>query len=335
MLSYSILKSIMLCAVLNMSLAKNTQDKSSLPSPYLSFTRNEWCQYRLNMPSPLTAEEIETLPGQIDEVTAKEIEEIYLPLSRLLSFYVTATEGLYQATANFLGVDEPKVPYIIGVSGSVAVGKSTTSRVLRALLSHWPNHPKVEILGTDGFLYPNQKLTERGIFSRKGFPESYDTGKLLHVLHALKSGATEIKVPLYSHHSYDILPNQYQVIQKPDILIVEGLNILQTHTRSKKIFVSDYFDFTLFVDADPTVIKQWYIQRVLSFWRGPFQKSDSYFNFLTKLTQEEVIKFAEKVWHEINELNLLENIVPYRQRAQLILYKTVDHSVQEVKLRKL
>lgn len=312
---------------------------TSVLSPYLSFTRDEWRQYRLDMPFPLTETEISALHGQTETVSGQEVEQIYLPLSRLLSLYVSATQGLYGATSRFLGVTEPKVPFIIGIAGSVAVGKSTTSRVLKALLSHWPNHPRIAVITTDGFLYPNSKLIEFGMMERKGFPESYDIENLLQTLHALKSGSDRVEVPIYSHHHYDILSDKTQLVEKPDVVILEGLNILQTRTDNpfteRQIFLSDYFDFSLFVDADTDLIKQWYITRVLSFWNGPFQQESSYFHFLAKMNKEEVIKFAERVWREINEINLKENILPFRQRAQLILKKAADHSVQEVKLRKL
>lgn len=317
----------------------NIMSKKLSPSPYLSFTRPEWSRYRLDTPLPLNADEIENLRGCMEEVSAIEIEQIYLPLSRLLSYYIDARQGLYRATRDFLQTKEPEVPYIIGVSGSVAVGKSTTSRVLKALLARWPSHPSVAIITTDGFLYPTAQLEAMGLMERKGFPESYDVAALRNVLHAIKSGVQEVKVPVYSHHHYDIVPGEFMQISKPDIIIVEGLNILQTQSDPLSIqpamYVSDYLDFTLYVDADTAVIKQWYIDRVLQFWQGPFREPDSYFHYLTKLKQEEVAKFAEKIWCEINELNLMENILPFRQRARMILHKSKDHSVQRVDLRKL
>ena len=322
-----------------MNAQQDTQQNTSLSSPYLSFTRQEWGRYRLDASLPLSAAEMLLLHGQTEVVSTREVEDIYLPLSRLLSLHVCVAQSLHQATSNFLGVQEPKVPFIIGVSGSVAVGKSTTSRVLKALLSHWSDHPRVAIITTDGFLYPNKKLAEYGLMERKGFPESYNIEHLLQVLHALKSGQESVRVPVYSHHHYDVLPDETCLIERPDIVILEGLNILQTRTENpfseRQIFLSDYFDFSLFVDAPLKVIEAWYIERVLNFWRGPFQKKNSYFHFLAKMNQEEVIKFAERIWREINELNLKENILPFRRRAQLILHKTADHSVQQVELRKL
>lgn len=320
-------------------MTKTNQTDYRLPSPYLTFSRERWSEYRLDTPLPLSPEDVQKLSGQTDVVSVEEVEKIYLPLSRLLSLYVSATQGLHRVSGDFLGVSEPKVPYIIGVSGSVAVGKSTTSRVLKALLSHWHNHPKVEIITTDGFLYPNQKLQDLGLMERKGFPESYDTEHLLRVLHQIKSGQEQVSVPIYSHHKYDIQSNETQKIEKPDIVIVEGLNILQTRARNihemQRLFVSDFFDFSLFVDAKPQIIQDWYVNRVLTFWAGPFQQEDSYFHFLTKLNQEEVTKFALRIWREINEVNLMENILPFKKRAHLILQKDKDHRVIEVNLRKL
>lgn len=308
-------------------------------TPYLKFTREEWCNFRKDTPLTLTEEDLEKLHGQIEIVSLKEIEQIYLPLSRLLNFYVTARQALYHATSQFLGTPEPKVPYIIGISGSVAVGKSVTSRVLKALLSRWPDHPNVDIITTDGFLYSKAQLERQGLMDRKGFPESYDMRHLLQVLNAIKSGKCKVPIPVYSHHHYDILPNEYEIIHRSDIVILEGLNILQTFTKKSdhcsKLFVSDFFDFSLFVDANIEIIRKWYIDRVLSFWSRPFRSPDAYFHYLTSLSKEEVMRFAEKIWREINEVNLLKNILPFKNRAQLILEKTDDHSVQKVYLRKI
>lgn len=310
-----------------------------LSSPYTGFDRRQWGHYRLDAELPLTSAEIAALHGQNEMVSPQEIEDIYLPLSRLLSLYVGASQALHGTTSRFLGIQEPKVPFMLGVAGSVAVGKSTTSRVLRALLSHWPNHPRVAIITTDGFLYPNAELTARGLMQRKGFPESYDIERLLSVVQALKSGQPAVTVPIYSHHHYDVLPDEETLIERPDIVIIEGLNILQTRTHNpfseRQIFVSDYLDFSIFVDAEPAVIQQWYLERVLGFWRGPFQQPNSYFHFIAKMNQEEVIKFAERVWREINQVNLVENILPFSRRADLILHKGADHRVQRVELRKL
>lgn len=306
---------------------------------YLKFTRQRWCNFRQDAPLTLTEQDLEKLHGQIEAVSLSEIEDIYLPLSRLLSFYVTARQGLYAATGEFLGIPEPKVPYIIGIAGSVAVGKSTTSRVLQALLSRWPNHPRVDIITTDGFLFSNKNLEAGNLMHRKGFPESYSTQRLLEVLNDIKSGKRNIKIPFYSHHTYDIIPDKFGLIDQPDIVILEGLNILQTGMKrpseQTQLFVSDYFDFSLFVDAETDVIKQWYVDRVLLFRDSSFKDAGAYFHYLTKMNKKEVIKFAEQIWREINEVNLVENILPFRNRAQLILKKGQEHSVEEVYLRKL
>jgi type I pantothenate kinase len=307
-------------------------------SPFLSFSRKEWCQFRGNEQLTLNQRDLEKLRGQGEEISLNEVQEIYLPLSRLLSFYVMAKQNLHRSVGHFLQSEEPKVPYIIGVSGSVAVGKSLTSRVLRALLSRWPSHPRVEIITTDGFLFSNEELEKRNLMHRKGFPESYDLPNLLRVLNALKAGERNIAVPVYSHHSYNILHNEFSMIDQPDIVILEGLNLLQIgpHVTSRfEIFVSDFIDFSCFVDAKPELIQAWYIERVLKFSATAFQNPNAYFNFLTRMTKEDVVAFAKRIWHEINEVNLFENILPFRGRADLILEKEADHGVRAVLLRKL
>lgn len=299
---------------------------------YNQFSRDEWRQFRHDEPLTLTADDLAKLQGQTEEVSLAEVEQIYLPLSRLLSFYVTVAQHLHQDTSHFLNHDEPKVPFIIGVAGSVAVGKSTSSRLLQALLSRWPHHPRVEIITTDGFLLPNLELEKKKLMHRKGFPESYDVTALIAVLQKIKSGEQVIKTPIYSHHAYDVIKGAFDVIQKPDIIILEGLNILQTHAAT--ISVSDFLDFSIYVDAETALIKQWYIERVKKFWQGSFKDERSYFHYLTKLNSEEITKFAEKIWREINEENLIQNILPYKYRAKLILKKGQDHSVEQVWLRK-
>ena len=299
-------------------------------SPYLHFSRAEWCEYRQDAPLTLTEENLEKLHGQLETISMNEVVEIYLPLSRLLNFYVTATQSLHQATQTFLGHRQAKVPFILGVSGSVAVGKSLTSRVLQALLSRWPNHPHVAIVTTDGFLFPNTVLEKKQLMARKGFPESYDTEALVTFLQRLKSGETPLSVPMYSHRDYDIIPNQREEIHQPDIVIMEGLNILQPN-----VLVSDYIDFTIYVDAETAQIKEWFLKRFQLFCERAVKDKQSFFHQFTPLTPEEAYKFAERVWHETNEVNLLQNIFPYKNRADLILYKSADHSVQTVSLRKL
>ena len=306
---------------------------------YLTFSREDWLQFRSDTPLTLTETDLHLLHGQIETVSLKEVTDIYLPLSRLLNLYVTAMQSLYRASQQFLGQSEPKVPYIIGVAGSVAIGKSTTSRVLKALLSRWPDHPRVTVVTTDGFLYPNHVLEQQGIMNRKGFPESYDLNALLQFLVDVKSGKNNVKAPLYSHKFYDVIPNEFISVDQPDIVILEGLNILQPGIskfgKYADLFVSDFFDFSIFVDAEIDVIKQWYIERVVKFSQTTFRDSSVYFHYLSKMQPPEVYQFAEKVWHEINEVNLFQNILPCRERAQLILKKSRDHSVEQVRLRKL
>lgn len=306
---------------------------------YLRFTREQWGHFRQDMPLTLNESDLQKLSGQNEMVSLSEVEKVYLPLSRLLSFYVTGVQTLHKATSRFLGRPEPKVPYIIGIAGSVAVGKSTTSRVLQALLSRWPDHPNVSLVTTDAFLYPNAELEERGLMSRKGFPESYDVESLLALLDGIKSGKHKLQAPVYSHHHYDIVPGEFVTIDQPDIVIVEGLNILQVGAKRPGAqptrFVSDFFDFTIFVDAKIDAIKKWFMDRLLLFRDSAFKDKEAYFHYLSSMTQEEMVKFGERVWHEINELNLIENILPYRERARLILNKADDHSVKEILLRKL
>lgn len=306
---------------------------------YLTFSRRDWLNFRSDMPLTLTEADLDALHGQMETVSLKEIAEIYLPLSRLLSLYVTAIQSLHHASQDFLGKPEPKVPYIIGVAGSVAVGKSISSRILQALLSRWPNHPKVTVVTTDGFLYSNKILDAQGLMNRKGFPESYDLAALLQFLIDVKSGKNNVKAPVYSHQLYDIIPDEFIEVNKPDILILEGLNILQTNVQKPgqqtSLFVSDFFDFSIFVDAEIDIIKQWYVERVVKFSQTTFRDRQVYFHYLSKMKPEAVFQFAARVWEEINEVNLLQNILPCRERAQLILKKDAQHAVEQVKLRKL
>lgn len=304
-------------------------------SPYVSFERKEWLGFRKNTPLLLDESDLKRLQGFNEVVSMAEVEEIYLPLSRLLNFYVCATQSLQQATNDFLGKPVPKVPYLIGIAGSVAVGKSTTARVLQALLSRWPHHPKVELVTTDGFLYSLAELERRGLLNKKGFPESYDIRALISFLAAIKSGEKNIYAPVYSHHSYDIVPNEQIEVSNPDIVIVEGLNILQTSSTETRVFVSDFFDFTIFVDADIASIKAWFIERVMQFRITAFKEPSAYFHFISNMSESETLRFCENIWQEINEQNLGENILPFKNRARLILFKGPDHAVQRVLLRKL
>jgi type I pantothenate kinase len=305
-------------------------------SPYLRFSRTEWANLRASTPLPLTEKDLSTLRGINEDISLDEVAGIYLPLSRLLNLYVSAIQSLHKATDTFLGHLPAKVPYIIGIAGSVAVGKSTMARILQALLSRWPDHPKVDLITTDGFLYPTSVLEKRGLMNRKGFPESYDQRRLVRFLTEIKSGKREVPAPVYSHLIYDIVPGVAQTVCQPDVLIVEGLNVLQSgHTRGSRIFVSDFFDFSIYIDADEKTIEHWYVARFLRFRETVFRNPDSYFHRYSKLTGEEATEKAHSIWREINGPNLRDNIQPTRERAQLILRKGAGHSVEEVRLRKL
>jgi type I pantothenate kinase len=308
-------------------------------SPYRVFSRAEWAELREDTPMTLTPEEVTRVRSLHDRLDIQEVEEIYLPLSRLLSLYVAATQHLFQAQQDFLGTKDSKMPYIIGVAGSVAVGKSTTARVLQALLARWPNVPKVDLVTTDGFLYPNAILGREGLMERKGFPESYDLPALLRFLSDVKAGRRPTRAPVYSHLIYDVIPNQWIEIDRPDILIVEGLNVLQTGLPPKDgkaiPYVSDYFDFSVYLDATEEVLRKWYVDRFLTLRGTAFSDPKSFFHRYATLTDEDAVKTATSIWCRINLLNLHENILPTRQRADLILKKGESHLVEEVALRKL
>lgn len=311
-----------------------------LMSLYNSFSRAEWSRLRADTPLTLGEDELRQLRGRNDHVSLAEVEDIYLPLSRLLNLYVAAVQNLHKATAAFLGKTTAKVPYIIGIAGSVAVGKSTTSRILQALLSRWPNHRKVDLVTTDGFLWPTKILQERGLMRRKGFPESYHVQALIEFVSAVKAGERQVKIPVYSHHIYDIVPDEYQVIDQPDIMIVEGLNVLQTgidndDNRRPHVFVSDYFDFTIYVHAETDIVRQWYIDRFSTFRNLAKTDPTSFYWRFAHLTDGEAQIHARLIWEVINEVNLHQNILPTRRRADLILNKGADHSVQSVLLRKI
>jgi type I pantothenate kinase len=307
-------------------------------SPYLRFGRAEWAALRADTPLPLTAHDVEGIRGLLERLSLREVEEAYLPLSRLLSLYVDAMQGLYRATATFLGHGAAKVPFLVGLGGSVAVGKSTTARVLRELLARWPHHPRVDIVTTDGFLFPTRVLEERGLLTRKGFPDSYDVRALVAFVRDLKAGTPRVACPVYSHLVYDIVPGESTVVEQPDIVIVEGLNVLQTAPSSAaraRVFVSDFFDFTIYVDAEPDDIRAWYVERFLALRNTAFQDPSSYFHRYATLRDDAARATAVRIWEEINQPNLLQNILPTRERAHLILKKGHDHAVAEVRLRKL
>ena len=308
-------------------------------SPYRTYSRAEWARLRADAPMTLTSDEVMRLHSLHDRLDIKEVEEIYLPLSRLLSMYVDATQRLFVAQQRFLGTEDTKMPFVIGVAGSVAVGKSTSARVLQALLARWPHVPKVDIVTTDGFLYPNAVLAREGLMEKKGFPESYDLPALLRFLTDVKAGRRPARAPIYSHLIYDVIPNQWVEVDRPDILIVEGLNVLQTGRLPKDgqaiPFVSDFFDFSVYLEADENVLKSWYVDRFLTLRETAFRDPKSYFHRYSNLSDDEAIETATTIWSRINLVNLHENILPTRQRADLILKKSESHQVEEVWLRRL
>src|SRR6266498_2481430 len=308
-------------------------------SPYRVFSRAEWAAKRADTPMTLNPDEVTRLRSLHDRLDMTEVEEIYLPLSRLLSFYVAATQRLFLAQQNFLGTEDAKVPFIIGVGGSVAVGKSTTARVLQALLARWPNVPKVDLVTTDGFLFPNAVLEREGLMEKKGFPESYDLPALLRFLSDIKAGRRPARAPIYSHLVYDVMPNQWVEVDRPDILIVEGLNVLQAGSPPKDgkaiPYVSDFFDFSVYIDAEENVLRGWYVDRFLTLRGTAFRDPKSYFHRYSKLRDSEAVETATSIWERINLVNLYENILPTRQRADLILKKNESHMIEEVALRKL
>jgi len=312
---------------------------SSLEAPYLSFTREQWRQYRSDTPLLLNQDELEQLRGFNESISLQEVEDIYLPLARLVNLYVNASQQLHKASSQFLGNSAPRVPYIIGVSGSVAVGKSTTSRILQTLLSRFAHHPRVDLITTDGYLYPNRFLVQHHLMEKKGFPESFDTKRLLRFLIDVKSGYGPLNVPLYSHEIYDVLETETKIVNKPDILIIEGLNILQSNTSGigcqPRLFVSDFLDFTIYVDAPTAMISNWFTQRFMAFREQAREHPHLFFHQFSQLSDNEALAYAANVWHDINEANLHANILPFKHRARLILTKTADHSINDVLLRKL
>lgn len=309
------------------------------PTPYIEFNRDEWKELRNSTPLTLTSGDLNEIRGINENISLEEVTDVYLPISRLLHLYYFAYRSLYDARHNFLGTPREKIPFVIGIAGSVAVGKSTTARLLQTLISSWPESPNVELIPTDGFLYPNRVLEERNILNRKGFPESYDLKALISFLYNLKSGLHELKIPIYSHLLYDIIPGEYRHIRCPDILLLEGLNVLQNRSRNAKnepeLFVSDFFEFSIFLDAKEPDIKRWYIDRFKVLMTTAFADEKSYFHSYSTLSDQEAEKVAGGIWDNINAVNLTENIANTKYHADLILEKLKDHSISEILMRKI
>jgi type I pantothenate kinase len=307
---------------------------SSDQSPFLTFTRAEWARLRGETPMTLREEDVAELSGITEALSMREVEEVYLPLSRLLNLHIAAVQDLHRVTSRFLGTLAPKVPYVIAIAGSVSAGKSTTARVLRTLLSRWPDHPRVDLVTTDGFLFPNAVLNERELMQRKGFPESYDRPRLVRFISDLKSGLSPLQVPVYSHLQYDILPDADLTIARPDILILEGLNVLQSGT-AHSVFVSDFVDFSIYVDAKEEDLEWWFMNRFQTLRATAFRDPASFFHSLATMPDEEATTIAQNAWTNINLANLRENILPTRERARLILEKGRSHVIDRVLLRRL
>ncbi len=316
------------------NLVENNPGLTEKLTPFLNFSRKQWADLRKSVPLTLTEKDLKPLLGFNESLSLDEVRTIYLPLIRLLHYYIDENLRRRAVLNRFLNHSQPHVPYIIGIAGSVSVGKSTTARILQNLLSSWPEPKKVDLITTDGFLYPLSVLKEKNILDKKGFPISYDTTKLVRFLADIKSGKENVRAPIYSHLTYDIVPDEFNVVDRPDILILEGLNVLQAPTSHHKCFVSDFVDFSIYVDADEALLKDWYVARFLKFRQSAFSDPHSYFKNYAKLSEEEAIQTAGKIWDNINGLNLKENILPTRERANLILCKGKNHAIENVKLRK-
>lgn len=303
-------------------------------SQFIHFDRSSWADLRNSVPLTLTEKDLKPLLGFDEDLSLDEVSIIYLPLVRLINYYIEENMQRRKVLMRFLGKKTKNIPYIIGIAGSVAVGKSTSARIIHSLLKSWPHERKVDLVTTDGFLYPLAELTKKDLLKRKGFPESFDIHSLMNFLCDLKSGKNNLKVPIYSHLTYDIIPDKFTEIDQPEILILEGLNVLQRNKNTSSTFVSDFVDFSIYVDASEDLLKSWYIKRFLKFRQGAFADKNSYFHHYSQMPEHEVIKIAEDIWHNINGLNLKENILPSKNFANLTLSKGYDHKITEVRLKK-
>ncbi|NVN35490.1 type I pantothenate kinase [Komagataeibacter swingsii] len=313
----------------------STHPPHGMVQPYLVFPRPEWAALRANVPQSLGEADIAALRGHNEPVSLEDITEVYLPLSRLLNLHVMATRSMNNMVKSaFIGAPAVTMPFVIGIAGSVGVGKSTFARLLQAVLSRWPDHPNVALVTTDGFLHSTRELERRHLMHRKGFPESYDLRQMIAFLAALKAGERDLKVPVYSHEAYDIVPDRYQVIDQPDILIFEGLNVLQT-VSEQPFMASDFFDFSIYLDADTQVIEDWYVKRFLSLQRTAFRKPTSYFHHCADLTPDEAARMAHDIWRRINLPNLRQNILPTRERARVVMHKSASHAIDTVWMRQI
>ena len=311
----------------------------SIPSPYRVFSANDWAKFRADTPLTLTNDEVVRLRSSGDPISLDEVRDIYLSLSRLLSSHVEASQQLFEQRQQFLNISPDKTPFVIGIAGSVAVGKSTTARILKELMARWPSSPKVDLVTTDGFLLPNKTLQENNLMEKKGFPESYNVSEVLNFLSRIKAGEAGVEAPLYSHFNYDVMPDQFQIVDRPDILIFEGINVLQSRDLPEEgnavPFVSDFFDFSIYIDAEEDIIEKWYVDRFMRLRETAFLDPGSFFHRYSKINEADALEIAQGLWNRTNLANLRENILPTRPRADLILKKGVDHSVEQVALRKL